>query len=109
MGRRRSGKKYAPRLCRQIADYIGWDDEGKSTRQIYAHLVSRTKMTPTRNQLSNILGRTPFFIAIGKTRYHNTTGGRGEVTVWVLDPNEVAEERLVPLPLHLKHLERNRD
>lgn len=109
MGRRRSGKKYAPRLCKQIAEYIGFDDEGKSTREIYDHLVTRTKMTPTRNQLSNILGRTPFFLPIGRQRYHNTTGGRGEVSVWVLDPNEIAEERLIPLPDKFAHLERKRE
>lgn len=95
MPRRVGGKKYAPRLCKHICEFIGHDGM-RNTHEIYDFLLGRTKMAPTRNQLSNILGRAPFFLPVDKEYVKNTYGNMGEITVWMLDSSQAISEGLLP-------------
>ena len=74
--------------------------DGKaSSREIYGFLCERTKMTPTRNQLSNILCKSGFFEAVGKIRMTNIMGHSSTVTVWGVKAEKAeAEGFLEPIP-----------
>jgi len=103
--RRRSGKKFPPRLCRQIIEYLGVDGQA-TTREIYGHLCERTKMTPTRNQLSNILTKSGFFQKEGTMRMMNVVGTRSVVTIWsVVHAKAIEEGFLIPTETEKNYIE----
>lgn len=103
--RRRSGKKFPPRLCKQIIEYLGPHGEA-TTREIYSHLCDRTKMTPTRNQLSNILTKSGFFQKEGTIRMLNVVGTRSVVTIWsVIHEKSVAEGFLTETEIEKNYIE----
>jgi len=96
-GRRRSGKRYAPRLVKQIIEYLGTDGEATS-QEIYHWLIQRTKMSPTRNQLSNILKKSGFFIALEQVNSRNVIGNRSRCTLWGVDVAAAEKEGFTVLP-----------
>ena len=96
-GRRRSGKRYAPRLVRQIIEYLGTDGEA-TAQEIYHWLIQRTKMSPTRNQLSNILKKSGFFIALEQVNSKNIIGNRSRCTLWGVDVAAAEKEGFTVLP-----------
>tara|TARA_R110000851_G_scaffold108116_4_gene228980 strand:+ start:3445 stop:3759 length:315 start_codon:yes stop_codon:yes gene_type:complete len=93
-GSRRGGKRYAPRLVRQIIEHLGEDGEATS-QEIYHHLIGRTKMSPTRNQLSNILKKSGFFIPIDVVNSRNVIGNRSRCNLWAVDVSAAESEGLI--------------
>lgn len=93
-GNRRGGKRYAPRLVKQIIEFLGEDGEGTS-QEIYHFLIGRTKMSPTRNQLSNILKKSGFFIPIDIVNSRNVIGNRSRCNLWAVDVSAAEKEGLL--------------
>lgn len=96
-GRRRSGKRYAPRLVKQIIEYLGTDGEA-TAQSIYHWLIQRTKMSPTRNQLSNILKKSGFFIELDRVITTNVIGNRSSCTLWGVDVAAAEKEGFTVVP-----------
>ncbi len=105
MARRRQtyrGNRYSDRLCSQIARIINYYGEPMTSLDIYKSHVGQWKNNPTRNELSNYLGKSGYFVQMEMDPLSPPV--RSAVSLWALEYEKCRARGWFEEPMQNRHV-----